>query len=57
MGQIDLFKNYSYWIGPCAKKNLTLIRINYTKNVNINVINHLGIIESWMGLHTIKISP
>ena len=35
MGQVDLFENYLYTIGPCAKKNL--FSKNFTKNVNINV--------------------
>ena len=35
MDQIDLFKNYSYSIGPCVDKSL--LRNNSTKNVNMNV--------------------
>ena len=34
MGQIDLFKNYLYSIGPSAKKNL---RNNSPKNVNMKI--------------------
>ena len=34
MGQLDLFKNHSYSIGPYANK---LLRSNYTKNINISV--------------------
>ena len=34
MGQIDLFKNYSYSIGSFPKK---LLRRNNTKNVNMSV--------------------
>ena len=36
--QIDLFKNYSYSIGSCAKKKKDLLRKNCTKYVNMNVI-------------------
>ena len=40
MGQIDLFHNYSYSIGQCAKKNPKKNLNNYIKNVNMN--------EQWM---------
>ena len=35
MGEIDLFKKFSYLIGQCAKKE-KLLKNNYTKNVKIN---------------------
>ena len=46
MGEIDLFKNYSYFIGLCAKKTkqnktkkktINLLRNNCSKNVNVNI--------------------
>ena len=51
MGQIDLFKNYLYLIGPYAKK--ILLGNNYSKNVNMNVqwIQFLNL-DCWHAIKT-----
>ena len=40
MSQIDLFKNYLYSIGPCAKHKNPLKK-QLHKNVNVNMIPNL----------------
>ena len=40
MGQVDLFKNYTYYTEPCAKKKLIRKKLfwnNDTKDVRMNI--------------------